>query len=431
MDSDAGERTGDRNRLCDVLDGEGLRAAYRAVRTLTERLAAPLSAEDQLLQSMPSASPTKWHRAHTTWFFERFVLAPQGIDPVDPKNDFLWNSYYEAVGARHPRPQRGLLSRPSLSEVAHYREVVDARMDELLGRLAPDELAALTPVVLLGLAHEQQHQELILTDILHALAQSPLAPAYREAAPRVSGVAPGSASFTVFDGGLVEIGARPGHFSFDNEGPRHRVHLAPFALADRFVTVGEVRAFIADGGYRRPGPWLSEGWDWVRREHIAAPLYWDTSGEGARVRAMTLEGERELDDAEPACHLSFYEADAVARFLGARLPTEAEWEHAAPEEVSGHLLDLSRPLGPCVEDRPAYGTVWTWTRSAYAPYPGYRPGEGALGEYNGKFMINQVVLRGGSCLTPVGHVRRTYRNFWYPDTRFQMTGVRLARDVAP
>ncbi len=416
------------------LERDALIERFLAVRELTERLAAPLSAEDQLMQSMPSASPTKWHRAHTTWFFETFVLRPLGVAAVDLHNDYLWNSYYEAVGARHPRLQRGLLSRPSLDEVAAYRREVDGRVESALARLSDAQLEVVRPVMLLGLAHEEQHQELILTDILHALSLSPLSPAYRKPLPMPPGNAtPGEAAndarFVSYGGGLVEVGhVADGGFSFDNEGPRHRVWLEPFQLADRPVTVGEVRGFMDEGGYSTPSLWLSEGWDWVRREAITAPLYWRLRD--GQVRDFTLEGERDLDDAEPASHLSYFEADAVARFLGARLPTEFEWEHAVGDAAQGQFLDLDRPMRPTVWDGAApMGAVWVWTRSAYAPYPGYAAGAGALGEYNGKFMVNQLVLRGGSCFTPPGHARPSYRNFWYPDTRFQMTGLRLARDA--
>jgi len=403
---------------------------FLAVRALTERLAAPLSAEDQLMQSMPSTSPTKWHRAHTTWFFETFVLKSLGVEAVDQRNDYLWNSYYEAIGTRHPRVQRGLLSRPSLDEVAAYRREVDGRMQDALARLSEDRLEVLRPLILLGLAHEEQHQELLLTDILHALSLSPLSPVYREPLTAPTHEAPKSdVRFVSYEGGLVEVGHGAGAgFSFDNEGPRHRVWLEPFRLADRRVTVGEVKAFVTEGGYRAPSLWLSEGWDWVRRESIAAPNYWRIRD--GQVNGFTLEGERELDDAEPASHLSYYEADAIARFLGGRLPTEFEWEHAFGDAVDGQFLDLSRPLRPLPNKGAApMGALWMWTRSAYAPYPGYTAGAGALGEYNGKFMVNQLVLRGGSCLTPPGHVRPSYRNFWYPDTRFQMTGLRVARDA--
>jgi len=417
------------------LDRRQLIDHYQEVRALTERLAEPLSPEDQLLQSMPSCSPTKWHRAHTTWFFEAFVLRRLGVPPVDAHNDFLWNSYYEAVGARHPRPQRGLLSRPSLAEVAAYRRAVDGRMLEALATLDARALVDLVPIVRLGLAHEQQHQELVLTDILHALSLSPLRPAYRAAVAEAPGT-PVALSFVPFEGGLVEIGAARGahDFAFDNEEPRHRVWLEPFALANRLLTVGEVRAFIEAGGYTTPSLWLSEGWDWVRRERIEAPLH-ARLVDGA-YRVFTLEGERDADDAEPAAHLSYFEADAIARFLGARLPSEAEWEHAlGAGPVAGHFLDLSRPLRPLAAEArdgamtQRYGDAWVWTRSAYAPYPGYAPSAGALGEYNGKFMVNQMVLRGGSCFSPPGHLRASYRNFWYPDTRFQVTSVRLARDL--
>ena len=387
------------------MSGAAWTERFRAVRARTEALAAPLSPEDQQVQSMPACSPTKWHRAHTTWFFEAFVLGPRGVAPVDPRAGFLWNSYYEAVGPRHPRPQRGLLSRPSGAEVAAYRRAVDAEVVALLARLDDAEVAALAPTLALGLAHEEQHQELILTDVLHALSINPLAPVYRAVAPAIAPPREAAMGWSAFDGGLVEIGAPPDGFAFDHERPRHRVWLEPFELADRCVTVGEVRAFVADGGYRTPSLWLSEGWSAVEAQGWTAPGYWDDDG-----LVFGVDGRRRPED---------YEADAIARWLGARLPTEAEWERAAPPRATPLDHPASSALRP--------GDVWEWTASSYEAYPGYTPAAGALGEYNGKFMVDQRVLRGGSCFTPVGHARPTYRNFWPAGTRFQVTGVRLAR----
>jgi ergothioneine biosynthesis protein EgtB len=417
------------------MSADELAARYLAVRAATEALAAPLSAEDQQLQSMPSCSPTKWHRAHTTWFFEEFVLGPRGVPPLDPRSRFLWNSYYEAVGARHPRPQRGLLSRPSLDEVAEYRRATDGRVVELLAGLDERALAELEPVLELGLAHEEQHQELLLTDILHAFAQSPLRPAVRppELRPVIARRAALPLSFRRFEGGVVELGAPDdGTFAFDNERPRHRVFLEPFELASRPVTVGEVRAFIAARGYETPSLWLSEGWDHVRARGAAAPALLRLEGDRAIV--FDLDGEREADDDEPAAHLDFYEADAIARFLGGRLPTEAEWELAsrAHDPRAGNFWErdlAGGALRPLAGSESFFGDVWEWTSSAYAPYPGFEAGPGAIGEYNGKFMVSQLVLRGGSCFTPRGHVRSTYRNFWHPPTSFQRTGARVARSL--
>ena len=405
-------------------------ARFQSVRRCTEALAAPLSAEDQMLQSMPDCSPTRWHRAHTTWFFETFILQPRGVAPYNPRWGYLFNSYYEAVGPRYARPRRGMISRPSVAEVGEYRRVIDERMTDLLERATVEDLRALGPLLDLGLAHEEQHQELILTDILHALHENPLRPAYRAPTSAPSGGASSPLDFVAFEGGLVEVGTpddRDG-FVFDNETPRHRVWLDPFALSTRLVTVGEVKAFIREGGYRAPSLWLSEGLEWARVNDIKAPSYARMEGEDYVV--FSLEGERVASDDEPAAHLSFYEADAIAQFLGARLPTEFEWEHAARNTpVAGHFLDDTlRPLAARGDGlRQLWGDAWEWTRSSYEPYPGYAPAAGALGEYNGKFMVNQRVLRGGSYLTPPGHVRLTYRNFWHPHTRFQATGVRLAR----
>jgi ergothioneine biosynthesis protein EgtB len=396
---------------------------FLAVRAATETLAEPLSAEDQQVQSMPACSPVKWHRAHTTWFFDAMILAPRGIESRRPGWGYLFNSYYEALGPRHPRPARGVLSRPGVDEVGAWRREVDADVVELLRRHPDDE--DLRGLIELGLAHEEQHQELILTDVLHAFSLNPLDPIYRPA-PRLPRASEARRSWAEHDGGLVEIGRRGPGFAFDNEGPRHKAWLEPFAIGDRLVTIGEWTAFAEDGGYERPELWLSEGWDWARREGIRAPMH--LRRDHGHLSVFTLHGRREPDPAEPVSHLSYYEADALARYLGARLPTEAEWEvWAEGRPVDGPLR------GDALIPRPTaspFGSVWQWTASPYAPYPGYRPAAGAIGEYNGKFMVNQLVLRGGSCLTPPGHVRASYRNFWPADTRFQATGLRLARDRA-
>lgn len=407
---------------------------YRRVRAATEVLAAALSDEDQQIQSMPLASPTKWHRAHTTWFFEAFVLEPAGIAPWDPRFAFLFNSYYDAVGARLARPKRGLVSRPAAQEIGEYRRVVD---DRLLGLVASLDDAALSRVALVvetGLAHEEQHQELLLTDILHAFSESPCAPVYRAGSAEPCAGPP--LRWVTCAGGLQEIGTGPGTFAFDNERPRHRVFLEEYALASRPVSVGDVKAFIDAGGYDTPSLWLAEG------HETARALGWRTPGYATYVDGVyhlfTLRGLRAPHDDEPASHLSFWEADALARFLGGRLPTEAEWESAAagvPTDVGNFADGPLVPLPPSPAMTPAsegiaqlFGDVWEWTRSSYEPYPGYRPPAGALGEYNGKFMAQQMVLRGGSCLTPRGHLRAGYRNYWPPETRFQMSGARVARD---
>ena len=418
-----------------MMDRHHLLAAFTATRQQTDALAEGLSAEDCMLQSMPDASPVKWHLAHTTWFFETFVLerAVPGHRCVDPAYRQLFNSYYVGVGERHPRPERGLLSRPSLKEVQHYRRTVEQQVAALLQLPAlKDDIAAL---IELGIHHEQQHQELILTDLKHHFSRNPMAPAYRPE----SATAPSpdrSITQVRLEGGAVEIGHAGSGFCFDNELPRHLVWLAPFALASRLVTNAEYLAFIEDGGYERPELWLSDGWDTRTREGWAAPLYWRQPASGGAWQVYTLHGLRPLEAREPVCHVSYYEAEAYARWAGARLPTEAEWEAAAQQTAPttaasrGAMLDDGRfhpraaPAGDGLVQM--YGDVWEWTQSAYLPYPGFRPAEGAVGEYNGKFMINQMVLRGGSCATPASHIRASYRNFFPPQARWQFSGIRLA-----
>ncbi len=408
-------------RHADELGG-ALAARLAATRALTLDLAAPLSDADATLQPNPDASPAKWHLAHTTWFFETFVLRDHvaGYRLHDERWPYLFNSYYDGEGERHARPRRGMLSRPSLDEIREWRGVVDAALAEAMPTLSRDALA----LVELGIHHEQQHQELLLTDILAAFAENPIEPAYAALEPaRCFAVEP--PSWLPGREGVVEIGATEHGFAFDCERPRHRALLHPHAIANRCVTYGEWREFIADGGYSQPSLWLSEGWDWVQREAIAAPLCWRGTSE-----AFTLAGRRAIDASAPVAHVSFYEADAFARWAGARLPTEAEWEamfeHA--DAHLGHQLDaagavLTRPGGG------PFGDVWQWTQSAFSPYPGFASAEGTVGEYNGKFMCGQMVLKGASCATPRGHSRASYRNFFPPAARWQFSGVRLARDA--
>ena len=407
--------------------GATVGSRFRQVRAQTLTLCVGLSAEDMLLQSMPDTSPTKWHLAHTTWFFEQFVLAR---DPSwharNPAWNFLFNSYYQSIGPIHARPHRGLLSRPSLEEVRDYRRRVDEAVEALLDRDDDPELATL---VELGVQHEQQHQELLLTDIKHAFWCNPIKPAYR--APIALLADAETVPLLYVDGrnGIAEIGHRGDGFAFDNETPRHRELLHPHALANRLVTNAEYLAFVREGGYREPGLWLSDGWATVQREAWQHPIYWqdDLASE------FTLAGVRALEPLEPACHLSYYEADAFARWAGARLPAEAEWESAAQDApISGNLQDNARyqPQAARAGDGllQMYGDVWEWTASPYVSYPGFRPLPGALGEYNGKFMCGQWVLRGGSCATPSAHLRATYRNFFPPHARWQFSGLRLGQD---
>ena len=404
---------------------------YCDVRTLTEAIAAPLSPEDQTAQSMPDVSPTKWHRAHTTWFFEEFVLGPHadGYEPLDASYRYLFNSYYEGVGPRHARAERGSVTRPSAAEVGDYRRHVDGAMSTLLERGPAPEVADL---VELGLHHEQQHQELALMDIKHVLSRNCQDPVYRNNPLPAPGEEP--VAWTAQAGGTHQIGTPPGPFAFDNERPRHDVLVEPFELASRPVSNGDVLAFIDDHGYERPELWLSDGWATVQAQCWSAPLYWQRHEQGWTT--FSLAGRHPVDPAQPACHLSYYEADAIAHWAGARLPTEAEWEVVAePVPVAGNLLDLDVLQPGAAAPTPAgapsrlYGDVWEWTSSAYLPYPRFRPAPGAVGEYNGKFMVNQHVLKGGSCITPVGHVRAGYRNFFPPAARWVFSGARLARDL--
>ena len=408
--------------------------AYRRVRARTEDLCRPLAIEDYVVQSMPDVSPTRWHIAHTSWFFETFVLTP-GLEAYRPFREefkFLFNSYYNSVGPMHGQPDRGLMTRPTVEEITEYRAHVDRGMETLLSSAGEDQVARYSPVIVLGLNHAQQHQELLLTDIKHVFFQNPLYPIYRDLNPgREAEVA--ELGWILYPEGLREIGHSGDGFGYDNETPRHRVFVDPFRLADRLITNGEYLEFMEAGGYDTPTPWLSDGWYAVKENGWNAPLYWVRKDGGWH--EFTLGGLREVRPTEPVAHLSLYEADAFARWAGARLATEAEWEVAA-EDVSlvGNLLETDHlhpiPLVEPAAGRPRqlFGDVWEWTRSAYQPYPGYKPVEGALGEYNGKFMSSQMVLKGGSCLTPGTHIRKTYRNFYPPNARWQVTGLRLAKD---
>jgi ergothioneine biosynthesis protein EgtB len=406
---------------------------FRDVRDDSRRLAMPLSDADATVQSMPDASPAKWHLAHTTWFFERMVLAPHlaGYVEFDETFNFLFNSYYDTIGARQPRPQRGMITRPTLERVMSYREHVNDAMLRLLER-GPE--SAVTKLIELGSNHEQQHQELLLTDILHLFAQNPLLPAYKDPEPLAMQLdSLNEPAWHSFDGGIVEIGYGGDGFSFDCEGPRHRTLLEPYALAGRQVTNGDWMAFIEDDGYRQPLHWLSAGWETVKAQEWAMPSYWERRDD--EYWTMTLRGAQPVDRAAPVTHVSYFEADAFATWAGHRLPSEAEWENAASGlAVEGNFADSGR-LRPkpvdCAENGLAqmFGDTWEWTRSAYSAYTGFRPAEGAVGEYNGKFMSGQFVLRGGSCVTPDGHVRPAYRNFFPPDARWQFSGLRLAKDI--
>ena len=430
---------------------------FRRVRAVTVGLAEPLSPEDCQAQSMPDASPVKWHLAHTTWFFETFLLCEfvPAYSPVSAQYRVLFNSYYNAIGDKHPRPQRGLLTRPTLAQVVDYRRQVDEAMAAAIADGVVGGTKAFRDLLVLGLNHEQQHQELILTDIKHLLSCNPTGPAYiwpettaHRAAPARQAALSGDASaelparFRHFDGGIVDVGHDGGGFCFDNELPAHQVLLQPFELAERLVTCAEYLAFVRDGGYRRPELWLSLGWDRVQAEGWTLPLYWrnargtDAADAPGPIEHFTMTGWQPIEPAAPVAHLSFFEADAFARWAGCRLPTEAEWEHAAirtPAGTEANLLErgLLRPLpaGSGENLTQMWGDLWEWTSSAYLPYPGFTTSAGAVGEYNGKFMCNQFVLRGGSFATSLDHIRPSYRNFFPPEARWQFTGLRLARDV--
>ncbi len=413
----------DRSRLIDE---------YRRVRAQTDRLTRNLSPEDQNIQSMPDASPVKWHRAHTSWFFETFLLDQHlaGYRSPDPDYAYLYNSYYNGVGEQYPRAQRGLITRPDCAAVTSYRERVDLAIAELIERCEESTLTGLAPLIMLGLNHEQQHQELMITDLKHAMSFNPAGPAWANPAPQ--GRSPGELSWRTHDGGLVQIGHQGASFCFDNETPQHKAWLEPFELASRPICNGEWMSFMADGGYERASLWLSDGWTWRRDHQIDAPLYWQCRDN--EWLCYTAAGIRPVEPDQPVCHVSFYEAWAYAQWAGARLPTEQEWECAATDHpVSGHFSDrgIFQPLAAAsaAASGQLFGDVWEWTASSYAPYPGFKPAAGAVGEYNGKFMANQMVLRGGSCATPAGHVRASYRNFFYPHSRWQFSGLRLARDL--
>ena len=409
---------------------------YQKVRRFSEQLCEPLVTEDYVIQSMPDVSPTKWHLAHVSWFFETFLLSPALPDyqSLHPQYAYLFNSYYNTLGERHCRPKRGLISRPTVKETYEYRRYVDEHVLDLLEKIDERQLAELAPIMILGLNHEQQHQELMVTDIKHVLSCNPLSPTYRARTPTgASNITP--LEWVSFPEGLYWIGHEGSGFAFDNEGPRHRQFVQSFQLASRLVTNGEYLEFMEDGGYDNPLLWLSEGWATVRAEEWQAPLYWEQRD--GRWWMMTLSGLREVDKAEPVCHVSYFEADAYARWAEARLPTEAEWEVAAQEApVEGNFVESGlyhpAPLNASTTDgklAQMYGDVWQWTQSSYAPYPNFRPGAGAIGGYNGKFMCNQYVLRGGSCATSLSHIRSTYRNFFPANAQWQFMGIRLAKEV--
>ncbi len=415
---------------------QALAERYQQVRQSTETLCTPLALEDYVIQSMPDCSPTKWHLAHVSWFFETFLLKPsvQNYQPPNPEYAYLFNSYYNAVGDKYPRPQRGLISRPTVEDVYRYRRHVDERVLDLVECAGEDDLPRLSPIVTLGLNHEQQHQELIVTDLKHMLSHNPLHPVYVDRSPNPTLDIPPMSWLDVPEG-VYWIGHDGSDFAFDNEGMRHREFIQSFRLASRLVTNAEYLSFMRDGGYERPEFWLSMGWATVQQERWRAPLYWEESN-GAW-QQYTLSGLRAVGPAEPVTHISYFEADAYAHWANARLPREAEWEVAATTvPIDGNFVESGcfhpRPLNQSAETAglaQMFGDVWEWTQSSYSPYPGFRIAPGALGGYNGKFMCNQYVLRGGSCATPRSHIRATYRNFFPPEARWQFSGLRLAKDA--
>ena len=423
---------------------DALLSRFLKVRAQTSALVAPLSNEDAVLQSMPDASPAKWHLAHTSWFFETFILArwQPNYQPFDASFKVLFNSYYNGVGDKHPRAERGLISRPDLQTVLAYRYSITEQMVQLLSNPGGDQPLnnELVELAWLGCNHEEQHQELILTDLKHLLSKNPLRPAYQARWP-LTAIEARKPRWHQYEGGLIKMGHIGKYFAFDNESPQHKVFLEPYELASHPVTHGDFAAFIADGGYQRAELWLSMGWDWVQASQAAAPMYWEQHEQ--KWLTYTLHGMIEIDANTPICHINFFEADAYARWRGARLPTEAEWEHSASQVVASsptiignfqesHALHPLAMREEALSDHPQqmFGDVWEWTASAYLGYPGYVPEAGAVGEYNGKFMCNQFVLRGGSCATPQQHIRHTYRNFFPPDARWQFSGLRLARNKA-
>jgi len=419
---------------------EDLLARFHEVRNFTGKLSANLAPEDCVVQSMPDVSPTKWHLAHTTWFFETFILKKwvPGYRDAVPEYAYLFNSYYNAAGTMHRRDLRGLISRPTVEQTKKYRASIDADIDELISGADEKLFGEIEPILTLGIHHEQQHQELLITDIKHVFAQNPLHPVFRDknAAPRSKPIAQGHPQFVEFDEATIEIGHDGNGFCYDNEEPRHRALVLPFSLANRLVTNREYREFMTDNGYKRSELWLSLGWMTVNEQQWHAPFYWiERDGEWWN---FTLSGLRKVEPDEPVTHLSYFEADAYAKWAGARLPTEFEWERAAARlEMDGNFVETEQfhpmPLMEAPRDgqfAKMFGDVWEWTRSSYSPYPGYHAGPGALGEYNGKFMCNQYVLRGGSCATSRSHIRKTYRNFFQPEKRWQFMGIRLARDLS-
>jgi len=412
-----------------------LKKRYVQVRRQTENICNPLKTEDYVIQTMPNVSPTKWHLAHTSWFFETFILSEYiaNYSSYHPRFAYLFNSYYVQAGERHCRPKRGLISRPTVHEVYDYRKYIDEQMLSLLENPKTDDTQRLYEVIEIGLNHEQQHQELMITDIKHVFSMNPLYPAYQDRAIELSDHVY-DLKWVTFDEGIYEVGHNGNGFSFDNELPRHKTYIQPFKLANRLVTNAEYLEFMNAGGYDRAELWLSDGWDVVKNEQWKSPYYWEKREDEWWI--ITLQGPRKINPAEPVCHVSHYEADAFARWSGSRLPTEFEWEIASEHvPIEGNFVEQKQfhpiPLKSSSSNslNQLFGDVWEWTQSAYLPYPGYQPLPGALGEYNGKFMANQMVLRGGSCATPISHIRNTYRNFFHPDSRWQFTGIRLANNL--